>query len=91
MTRKAGQGKRAAKPSNRNARRNAQTRSRKATLERRRTALRNACEGLLVARGWRISEAAQLALWWVTDALKWARRIMEKYGFDYMSSTWRMT
>lgn len=70
-------------------RRNALTAARKATLERRRNALRNACEGLLVARGWSIKEAMQLALCWVTDKLKTAQRIMAKYGFDYMTMAWR--
>ena len=49
----------------------------------------NACEGLLVARGWGIAAAAELAAWWVSDALKWAQRVMERMGYDYMNCVWR--
>ena len=70
-------------------RRNALTAARKERLERRRNALRNACEGLLVGRGWAMSEAAERAAWWVSDARKWAQRVMASMGYDYMDMTWR--
>lgn len=69
--------------------RNVQTARRKARLEARRNALRNAVEGLFVACGWSIREAVQMAAWWVGDRLERAKRVMAKYGFDYMTSAWR--
>lgn len=68
--------------------RNAQTARRKKRLEDRRNALRNAVEGLFVARGWAIREAAQMARWWVGDRLATARSIMERYGYNYYSMAW---
>lgn len=69
--------------------RNAQTKARKARLEARRNALRNAVEGLFVARGWSIREAVQMAGWWVADRWERARSVMERYGYDYLAMTWR--
>lgn len=52
------------------------------------TSLEKSTEGLLVARGWGIAAAAELAAWWVRDNWQSARRIMERYGFSYMDMTW---
>lgn len=52
------------------------------------TSLEKSTEGLLVARGWGIAAAAELAAWWVTDALQWARRVMGRMGYDYLNMTW---
>lgn len=87
----AGQGLSASRNAKKNAARNARKRSaqaRKERLRERLRALRNACEGLLVARGWRIVDAAEMAAWWVRDNWQSARRVMQKYGFDYETSSW---
>lgn len=68
--------------------RNAQTARRKARLEDRRNALRNAVEGLFVARGWSIRDAIVMAGWWVADKLQSARKVMERYGYDYLAMVW---
>lgn len=70
-------------------RRNAQTKARKARMNARRNALQNAIEGLFVARGWSIREAAQMAGWWVADRLATAKSVMERYGFCYDTMAWR--
>lgn len=69
--------------------RNAQTRARKVLWKARRNALRNAAEGLFVARGWSIRDAQQMAAWWVEDRLERAKSELAKYGFDYWTGTWR--
>lgn len=69
--------------------RNAQTKRRKERLEARRNALKSAVEGLFVARGWSIRDAVQMAGWWVSDCWHKARSVMERYGYDYMTMTWR--
>lgn len=70
--------------------RNAQTKARKERLKARRNALQNAVEGLFVARGWSIREAAKMAGWWVTDRWQTARSVMERYGYSFMDMCWRM-
>lgn len=82
-----GQGQRNAR---RNAKKNAAGNARKERLRQRQNALRNACEGLLVARGWSISEAAELAYWWVREAWQMARRVMARMGYSYMDMTWEV-
>lgn len=69
--------------------RNAQTARRKARLAARRNALQNAVEGLFVARGWSIREAVQMAGWWLADRWERARIVMERYGYNYLSMSWR--
>lgn len=71
-------------------RRNALVRTRKERMERRKQALQNAIEGLFVARGWSIKDAAEFAFWWVCDRLGMAKLVMERYGYDYLNMTWRM-
>lgn len=68
--------------------RNVQTARRKARLEARRNALRNAVEGLFVARGWAIRDALEMAGWWVADAWQNARKVMERYGYSYLDMSW---
>lgn len=89
--RAAGQGKRASRNARKERTGNAAANARKERLRQRQNALRNACEGLLVARGWRISEAAEFAYWWVREAWQAARRILERAGYSYMDMTWRAT
>lgn len=70
--------------------RTAQAARRKERMAKRQNALRNAVEGLFVARGWSIREAQQMAGWWVADRWQTARSVMAKMGYDYLAMTWRM-
>jgi regulator of protease activity HflC (stomatin/prohibitin superfamily) len=68
---------------------NAENAVRKARMEQRKTALRNVCEGYFVAHGWRIKDAAEMALLWVLDALEQAKLFVWRMGYDYTTMTWR--